>query len=153
MFCRRARPLPRWRGLFTSSGPFFFAVLELLRPRARRLGDFVEQGNFFFTDVVQYAPDAVDKHLRVPGMDEHLTAVDVAFTAVVTFDPQSLETALRSVADARQVKAAALIHAVRVAVTGRAASPGLFEVIALVGRERTHRRLVEARRLVSTSPA
>jgi len=132
---------------------WFFAVLELLRPRARRLGDFVEQGNFFFTDVVQYAPDAVDKHLRVPGMDEHLTAVDVAFTAVVTFDPQSLETALRSVADARQVKAAALIHAVRVAVTGRAASPGLFEVIALVGRERTHRRLVEARRLVSTSPA
>jgi len=131
---------------------WFFAVLELLRPRARRLGDFVELGNFFFADMVQYAPDAVDKHLRVVGMDEHLTALDEAFTDVVTFDPRSLETALRAVAQARSVRAATLIHAVRVAVTGRTTSPGLFEVIALVGRGRTHQRLLAARRLISTSP-
>jgi glutamyl-tRNA synthetase len=42
------------------------------------------------------------------------------------------------------VKAAALIHATRVAVTGRSASPGLFEVLELLGRERTVARLSSA---------
>jgi glutamyl-tRNA synthetase len=132
---------------------WFFTVLELLRPRARRLGDFVEQGKFFFTDVVQYDPVAVDKHLRAPGMEQHLSAVDEALAGLETFDPGSLEAALRGVAAARGVPAAALIHAVRVAVTGKAASPGLFEVVALVGRERTRARLGEARRLIASSTA
>ena len=45
------------------------------------------------------------------------------------------------------MKAAALIHATRVAVTGKAASPGLFEVLELLGRDRTRRRLATAGRL------
>ena len=46
------------------------------------------------------------------------------------------------------MKAASLIHAVRVAVTGKTVSPGLFEVLALLGRTRVHARLAEARRLL-----
>ena len=69
-------------------------------------------------------------------MAAHLTALDAAFAELPTFDPVSTEAALRAVADARGMKAAALIHAVRVAVTGKTISPGLFEVLALVGRER-----------------
>jgi len=63
----------------------------------------------------------------------------------------STEAALRTVADATGVKAATLIHAVRVAVTGRTASPGLFEVLSLLGRERTRARLTSALRLVSAA--
>ena len=130
---------------------WFFAVLELLRPRARRLGDFVEVGKFFFTDGVQYDPAAVDKHLRTDGMDAHLEQIDEALAALATFDVGSIEAALRGVADARGVKAATLIHAVRVALTGKTVSPGLFEVAALLGRERTHARLTAARRLITSS--
>jgi glutamyl-tRNA synthetase len=83
-------------------------------------------------------------------MSDHLVAIDRAFAELPTFDAVSLEAALRTVADARRVKAATLIHAVRVAVTGKAVSPGLFEVVALVGRERTHDRLLAAARLIST---
>jgi glutamyl-tRNA synthetase len=57
------------------------------------------------------------------------------------FDPASLETAIRSVADARGVKAGTLIQAIRVAVSGRTATPGMFEVLSLLGRERVHNRL------------
>ena len=60
------------------------------------------------------------------------------------FDVASIEAALRATAEARGVKAATLIHAVRVAVTGKSVSPGLFEVLALLGRERVHTRLVAA---------
>jgi glutamyl-tRNA synthetase len=128
---------------------WFFAVLELLRPRAKRLGDFAEQGRFFFTDQIDYDTAAVEKHLRAPGMDEHLLAFDTALAALETFDVVSTEMALRAVAEARGVKAGALIHAVRVAVTGKTVSPGLFEVLALLGRSRVRARMAEARRRVS----
>jgi glutamyl-tRNA synthetase len=71
------------------------------------------------------------------------------FADLPTFDPASTEMALRMVADERGVKAAALIHAVRVAVTGRTASPGLFETLTFIGRERTRARLEGARRLIA----
>jgi glutamyl-tRNA synthetase len=130
---------------------WFFAVLDLFRPRAKRLGDFAEQGRFFFTDQIEYDTVAVEKHLRVAGMDEHLMALDAAFAAVDPFDATSIEAALRAAADARGVKAATLIHAVRVAVTGKTVSPGLFDVVSLLGSARVRRRLAEARRFSSVS--
>jgi glutamyl/glutaminyl-tRNA synthetase len=45
---------------------WFFAVLELLKPRAKRLGDFAELGRFFFSDAIEYEEAAVEKHLRAP---------------------------------------------------------------------------------------
>jgi glutamyl-tRNA synthetase len=51
------------------------------------------------------------------------------------------------------VKAGVLIHAVRVALTGKTVSPGLFEVLALLGRVRVRARLAAARRLLLTSPS
>ena len=123
---------------------WFFAVLELLKPRAKRLSDFAALGRFFFADRVEYEEAAVDKHLCAPGMDEHLRAVEAALAPLDSFDAQSIEGAVRAVADTRGVKAATLIHALRVAITGRTASPGLFEVMALVGRERALSRIDEA---------
>jgi glutamyl-tRNA synthetase len=83
-------------------------------------------------------------------MDEHLAAVTAAFDALPAYDIVSLEAALRTTADARGVKAASLIHAVRVATTGMAVSPGLFEVLALLGRERVRMRLAAAARVAAT---
>lgn len=143
-----------WREDYLSDRhAWFFAVLELLKPRARRLGDFIALGRFFFADPVEYDPAAVDKHLRADGMREHLHALDAAFAELAGFDPASTEEALRLVADARGVKPASLIHAVRVAVTGKTVSPGLFEVLALVGPGRVRARLAAAIQLISNSPS
>ncbi len=129
---------------------WFFAVLELLRPRAKRLDDFATQGALFFSDAVEYDAAAVDTHLRAPGMDAHLEAIDASLAALDTCDPASTEAALRAIAAARGVKAGVLIHAVRVAVTGKTVSPGLFDVLALLGRNRVRARLAAARRLLLT---
>jgi glutamyl-tRNA synthetase len=128
---------------------WFSAVLEQLRPRAKRLDEFVSLGRFFFTDELDYDDKAVAKYLRVEGMDEHLAALSSAFAALPSFDISTTEVALRDLATARSVKPATLIQAMRVALTGRAASPGLFEVAALLGRERVRRRLLAAIRLIS----
>ena len=152
---RRIKPSLEQAGLWNdefvdSRHAWFFSVLELLRPRAKRLGDFVEQGRFLFGDTLELDAAAVEKYLRVPGVGEHLLALDAAFRALETFDPASIETVLRATAEARGVKAATLIHAVRVTVTGKGISPGLFEVLALLGRERVHARVKRIAQLLST---
>jgi glutamyl-tRNA synthetase len=127
---------------------WFFAVLELLKPRAKRLSDFVSQGRLFFSRAVEFDSAAVAKHLRGDGIRNHLVALDAAFAELDTFDEVSTEAALRTTAGARGVKAASLIHAVRVAVTGKMVSPGLFEVLALLGRELVRERLAVAIQLI-----
>jgi len=57
------------------------------------------------------------------------------------FDEPHVEAAVRETAAARDVKAGVLIHATRVAVTGRTSSPGLFELLALLGRTEAVARL------------
>jgi glutamyl/glutaminyl-tRNA synthetase len=85
-------------------------------------------------------------------MRDHLVALEAAFASLATFDIASTEEALRSTAEARGVKAGSLIHAVRVAVTGKSVSPGIFEVLVLVGRDTVRARLQAAAEL-SVSPA
>jgi glutamyl-tRNA synthetase len=133
----------------TSRHGWLFAVLELLRPRAHRLDDFVTQGRFFFTDTVEYDEAAIVKYLLGERMAEHLGAVDAILTGLADFEPVSIEKAVRSLAEERSVKAATLIHGIRVAITGKAVSPGLFEVVALVGRDRTRARLRAAVQLIA----
>jgi glutamyl/glutaminyl-tRNA synthetase len=116
----------------------------LLRPRAKRLTDFVEKGRPFLVDEVEYDTEAVKKHLASPDALAHLAAVRELCAAAEPFTAAVLEPALRSLADARGVKAGVLIHPTRVAVVGRAESPGIFEVLELLGRERALDRMTRA---------
>jgi glutamyl-tRNA synthetase len=146
---RRIKPLLEAAGLWNDEyvagrGEWFAAVLDLFRPRAKRLDDFVTQGRFLLTDAIEFDPAAVEKHLRAPGAAEHLAALDAALAALPVFDAATTETAVRQVAEALGVKAGTLIHAVRVAMTGKTVSPGLFEVLALLGRDRVRARLAAA---------
>jgi glutamyl-tRNA synthetase len=136
-----------WRDeLLGDRHAWFYSMLELFRPRAKRLDDIAEQARFFFVDTIDIDPAAADKHLRAAGLADHLLALDAAFASAATFDAQTLESILRDTAESRRVKAATLIHAVRVAVTGKSVSPGIFDLLALLGREPVHIRLEAAAR-------
>ncbi|HEY6508413.1 MAG TPA: glutamate--tRNA ligase [Vicinamibacterales bacterium] len=128
----------------------FGRLLELLRPRAKRLTDFVEQARPLLTDEVEYAPDAVEKHLTSPELASQILALRGAVAATEPFDEAHLEASLRETAAACGVKAGQFIHATRVAVTGRTTSPGIFEVLALLGRARTLARLDRLHRFLLT---
>jgi glutamyl-tRNA synthetase len=146
---RRVQPYLESAGLWDAAllderHAWFFAVLDLLKVRAKRLDEYATLGRFFFTDNLEWDEAAVAKHLVQPGVDAQLAAVDAALIALPVFDPASIEAVVRATADAHGVKAGTLIHALRVAMTGKTVSPGLFEVASLLGRDRVHRRLVAA---------
>jgi glutamyl-tRNA synthetase len=145
----RIEPLLReaglWRDSFASTERRWLErVIELLKPRAKKLGQFVEDGRLFFVDDVEYDVAAVKKFLQPAGIKDHLATFRAVLDSVTPFEAAPLEAALRSLAEARGVTPAALIHATRVAVAGKSVSPGLFEVLELLGRARTVQRLESA---------
>ena len=116
-------------------------VLALLRPRCKKLTEYRDQLTPFFDDPSSYDADGVTKHLSAPEMPAHLRALNEAYATVSPFDEATLEQSLRAIAQARGIKAGALIHGTRLAMTGRLVSPGLFEMLVLLGRQRVVARL------------
>jgi glutamyl-tRNA synthetase len=121
----------------------FHRLIELLRPRVKRLTEFVPLAQPLVSDMVEYEPEAIEKHLATPDLTEHVVALQHALRDVTPFDEPHVETAVRGTATMRGIKPGPLIHATRVAVTGRTSSPGLFEVLVLLGRDQTLSRLGE----------
>jgi len=90
----------------------------------------------------------VAKHLASDEDAKHVQALADELESLVPYTPETIEAALRALAAKLGVKAGALIHAARVAVTGSAVSPGIFDVLHLVGRAKTVERLRRGRDIV-----
>jgi len=130
---------------------WFHRVIEILKPRAKKLRDLAEQGRYFFTDPAEYDEAAVKKHLAAPGLAVHVAAWRETLAGVDPFSPAAIEAALRACAESQGIKAATLIHATRVAVTGQGVSPSLFDVVALVGRDTTVQRLARLKQFLDST--
>jgi glutamyl-tRNA synthetase len=117
------------------------AALDLLRNRARRLTDFSSTFRAFFSDDFEYDKPAAERFLSDPMLKELVPALISEYAGMEAFTLHSTEEALRRVAEKNGIKAALLINAVRVGLTGQGVAPGLFEVMLVLGRERTVARL------------
>jgi glutamyl-tRNA synthetase len=137
----RLMPLFDATGYLTNDLAWLARVLALLRPRAKKLTEFVDQIRPFFVEPTEYDAEAVKKHLSTPGTVDHLRALREAYAASEAWLEAPLEKTLRDLADQRTVKAGLLIHGTRIAMTGRMVSPGLFEMLVLLGKESVVRRL------------
>ena len=150
----RVAGLLRDAGLWTPelAGPrreWFYRLLELVRSRVKKLPQFVEELRPFLQDDVEYDQAALTKHLDKPEVREVLAALPGTLTSIDPFTSAMVEPAVRGLAESHGIKAAALIHATRVAVTGRAVSPGLFDVLELMGSERVNARVRDVIRYLS----
>jgi glutamyl-tRNA synthetase len=119
-------------------------VVSTVGDRVKTLGDIVEQAGFFLASDVTYDSIVVEKVLRAPRAADTLAAVRELFAAAPDFEPATLEQIVRGYADGKGLKLGEAIQPIRVAVTGRTASPGIFEVLAVLGRERTLHRIAKA---------
>jgi len=116
------------------------AFIPLLQPRSRTLVEMADQAEFFVADVPAMDPQAQAKFLT-DDVKPHLAALAVIFANVSSFSREPLEAAVKAYLDERGLSFKTIAHPLRVAVTGRTASPGLFETIEALGRDRTLARL------------
>jgi glutamyl-tRNA synthetase len=116
-------------------------ILELHKMRARTLREIAEQISYYFTDDFEYDAEAAKKHLKGDDVAERLRELHAVLAATEPFDVTTSEAALRKLAEERGVSAGKLIHPLRLALTGRGASPPIFDVAVILGKERTLARL------------
>ncbi|HSJ30156.1 MAG TPA: glutamate--tRNA ligase [Longimicrobiales bacterium] len=120
-------------------------LAELLKVRSRTVLEMIEQARPYAFDDLEYDPAAVAKHWKDgPAVANRLEKLRADFSALPEWTEPGLEACLRSRAEAEGVGAGKLIHPLRVALTGAAASPGIFEVARLLGRERVLGRMERA---------
>jgi glutamyl-tRNA synthetase len=115
-------------------------VLETLKERGRTLREMLEVGRFFFQRPAGYAPDAARTYLTEDGRTR-LGLIIQRLEGLGDWRPGSLETAYRDLAADLGVKLGDLAQLTRLALTGKTASPPLFDVLALLGRPESLARL------------
>ena len=126
------------------------AVLDLMIPRTKIFSEVPGNCAFFFTETYAFDPKAVEKRLKPAGALDLLQRLAAVFEALPAFTAESTEQALRTFGEAQNIGIGALVHPVRVAVSGSGEGPGLFEMLALLGRERVCARLRGAERALSS---
>lgn len=124
-------------------------VVSAIDDRLKTLRDVLEFGWFFLASDVDYDSIAVNKVLAKPGAGDILAGLRRTLSGAPDFEPETLERLIRAYALEVGLKAGKVIQPVRVAVTGSTASPGIFETLSLLGRERVLARIDSARRLCS----
>jgi glutamyl-tRNA synthetase len=114
------------------------AIVEAAGERIKAAGDILDYRDFFINEkLFTYDEKAFDKRLRKPPEAKALLAKFRDRLATATaFDAASLEKLLNEFVQAQKIDLGQIIHAVRVAVTGKAIGFGLFETLAILGKER-----------------
>ncbi len=127
-------------------------LIDLLKVRARTVDDVIEQARPFVTEAVAYAEDAVAKHWSKDPRETARRLDSLADRLGSTpWEAGPLEGALRALAGELEVGAGKLIHPLRVALTGQMSSPGIFDVLVLLGRDRSLGRIAEGKAFLDTA--
>ncbi len=124
---------------------WYFGVIDLLKVRSRTTDELVHQSHPFFTEHVEFDADAVSKQWRDGSATrEILHAVHDKLSSLAVWEPPELEDALRKLAEELDVSGGKIFQPLRVAITGTNVSPGIFELLEYVGRDRSLARLTRA---------
>jgi glutamyl-tRNA synthetase len=132
-----------WREEYDDDDREWFAkTVDLIRQRFHTLKDFSSQGRAYFSDDFDFEDAAVNKNLKKEArLKELLPALADRLEETEPFTHHTAEAALRLFAEEQGVKAGLLINASRTMLTGQAVGPSMFEVFAILGKDRSVTRL------------
>jgi len=130
-------------------GPRLTQVIEAAGDRVKTAGDILEFGEFFQEDdQLSYDSKVFDKRLRKPGAAELLAKFRGQLAEVEPFDASQIEATLRAFVEIEGVKVGEIIHSLRVAITGKGIGLGMFDALAILGRESSLARIQHALSLI-----
>ncbi len=129
---------------FNAANPSFDwdLFIDQMQVRTKFLKDLPGNCLYFFRDDYEFDPKAVEKRLAKPGTRTLLEDLAARFEALEPFTVEAGEAMVKGLAGDQGM--GPWVHPIRVAVSGRQDGPGLFEMLVLLGRDRTVRRLRDA---------
>ncbi|MGD8620064.1 MAG: glutamate--tRNA ligase [Gammaproteobacteria bacterium] len=130
-------------GIDPAEGPDLVEVVRVQQERAKTLVEMAEISTFFYRDFDEYDETAAKKHLR-PAVIEPLALVRKLLAELDEWTPENLHQAVVHVAESLDLKLGKVAQPLRVAIAGRAASPGIDVTLHLIGRDACLRRIDRA---------
>jgi len=127
-------------------------IVDILKGRSKTLVEMADQAEFFFKEGIEYDEEAAKKFLRPEVIDVFEELVE-GLKGMEIMSEAEVESLFRGVVERMEIKLVRIAQPVRVALTGCTFSPGLFEVIDILGKAETIKRLEEASAFIRTSVA
>ncbi len=123
-------------------------VVEALRERAKLLNDFNEQAYYFFQDQLRYNEGAVRKILYKDGVLEILEYLLNKIIKTKEFSQENLQLIFKDAQVKFNIKLGEIMQPVRLAITGTNVSPGIYDVLILIGRAKSLQRIRDAMEMI-----
>jgi glutamyl-tRNA synthetase len=136
-------PFLKQRGYPAEEGNYLNSIIATLNTRSKTLMEMAESASFYYADPLEYDEKAVNKFLK-PEILEPLTLLTKKLKAAENLSEQTQETLFKEVLETTSIKFGKIAQPVRVALTGKTASPGIFEMIETLGKDRVMHRLNHA---------
>jgi glutamyl-tRNA synthetase len=136
-------PFMKAKGYDAEAGKYLDQVIQTLNARCKTLDEMAEASRFYYVDIVSYEPAAADKFFK-PEVVEPIRMLVQKMETAPEFNNQTLEAIFVSVMESTGLKLGKIAQPVRVALTGKTASPGIFELMEILGKERVIARLKQA---------
>ena len=122
---------------------YFAKLVDTVRVRVKTLQEVADASTYFFKDITAYDEKGVAKHFK-PEAVELLEKCIAAIEADSVYDLNTTEAAYNKIAEENGLSLGKVIHPTRLALTGRTVSPGMFDVMVLLGKEKTLDRMHRA---------
>ena len=122
---------------------YFEKLVDVVRVRVKTLQEVADASSYFFKELEGYDEKGVSKHFK-PENIAILEQCIAAIKADDVYDLASTEVAYNKIAADNGLALGKVIHPTRLALTGRTVSPGMFDVMVLLGKEKTLARLEKA---------
>ncbi len=135
------------RGISAQPGEYLQQVVATLRQRSKTFVEMADAAQFYFVDAVVYDEKAARKFLK-PDILPPLREIAAELERAAVLDQDTLEPLFQQVMDRHGLKFGKIAQPMRVALTGKTVSPGIFEMVAVLGKEAVLRRLNDAIRYI-----
>ncbi len=145
-------PFIKAMGYDIDEGEKLNKIIGSLKGRSKTLVEMADQAEFFFKEEIEYDEEAAKKFLRPEVIDIFEELIE-GFKGMEIMSEAGVESLFREVVERREMKLVKVAQPVRVALTGCTFSPGLFEVIDILGKAQTIKRLEEASAFIRSSVA
>jgi len=142
-FAALSLPFVEKAGIAYGTPEALHKALAIVKPKVKHLSDVPSWIGFLFTEDFEIEPESAEK-LKQPGAIDNLNALGEALKDLPEWTHPAIEAKLKETATARGVKAGALVHPARVAVSGKSVGPGLYEMFEVLGRDRVLARFQRA---------
>lgn len=136
-------PFLKAKGWPAADDDYLRGIIPGLQPRSKTLQEMADQSQFYYVDEVILEEMPAKKFLKA-NVSEPLEELSARLAELEDYDAKSLETVFTALLEKFEIKLGKIAQPVRVALTGTNVSPGIFEVIAALGKERVTDRLQKA---------